>query len=55
MRLIVATIGLSLISFAAGWAFLGLWHGVQITVGLVGVGLTFDALRPNRVEHKELT
>ncbi len=58
MRLIVATIGLSLIGFAAGWAFLGLWHGVQIAVGLAGAGMTLDALRPNNmkmVEHKELT
>lgn len=52
MRLIVATAGICLIGFAAGWHFLGLWTGAQIGIALLGIGMTMDAVRPNQqVEH----
>lgn len=47
MRLIVAIVGLSLVGFAAGWAFLGLKLGACIGLGIAGAGMILDALRSN--------
>jgi len=51
MRLIVAIIGLSLLGFAAGFYFVALKAGACIAIGILGIGMTVDALRKN--DHAE--
>lgn len=45
MRMIVGTVGLCLIGFAAGMYFASLRTGACIAIAIFGVGLTVDAMR----------